>query len=752
MSILVYLRGIDAYFSERIMSSRSRRILDMCLKPKNEEAAASNDSEELFEIMELPIDIVNDSFLNNLDPESWDSGLLPVPINIQPVTDHYLSQVDNTFLNKNNDNNLVELRAPEVTQNVGILDNRNHHNIVCETNHSDVVESDNDSRDLDHVQPITNYTTEDEEDESHTNNLNDHEANRTTVKKKCVLGENRKLINKKLRMQGKQYLGYRRPNNQTKTFQDVIRGSRKLGVTCISPFCKKSRLRKCNEISEIVRQEIFNNFWKNLSWEQRATYICNLVVKTLPKNRRDPDVTDPRRMGTLKYSLKVGNNNIPVCKKMFLSTLGLREWQVHNWVTHSKHGISNENTNGKKGTRELIPRSGNVFMRQFLENLNKLPSHYCRKDSQKLYLEQSFANITELYGAYAKYCKESNNENIIMCQNSLTKMVKQLNIALYKPKKDECDICCQYKEKNLTEEEWAKHQTDKERARKEKANDKEESMDGSKHVVSMDLQAVKVCPSIFATALFFKTKLCVHNFTLYNLASKQCTCYWFDETQSDLQASTFASFIVDYIRRHLNDGKPIIIFSDGCTYQNRNNIVSNALLNLSMELNVVIEQKYLIKGHTQMECDSVHASIENKLKNKKIYLPSDYARICEEARSKPEKYETIVAEYDFFTNFNNLQIYPSIRPGRKPGDPTVVDIRALKYSPDGNIFYKLDFDSEYQPLPQRARASNSIININLPKLHTERLKIKKSKFEHLQQLKKVLPKDCWHYYDALPHA
>ncbi|KAG8254785.1 hypothetical protein J6590_108141, partial [Homalodisca vitripennis] len=47
--------------------------------------------------------------------------------------------------------------------------------------------------------------------------------------------------------------------------------------------------------------------------------------------------------------------------------------------------------------------------------------------------------------------------------------------------------------------------------------------------------------------------------------------------------------------------------------QNKNAILSNALLHLSMESNVVIEQKWLVKGHTQMECDSVHSKIESLL-------------------------------------------------------------------------------------------------------------------------------------------
>lgn len=42
-----------------------------------------------------------------------------------------------------------------------------------------------------------------------------------------------------------------------------------------------------------------------------------------------------------------------------------------------------------------------------------------------------------------------------------------------------------------------------------------------------------------------------------------------------------------------------------------------------------------------MECDSVHSSIERKLKNREIHLPSDYVTITKEAEPKQFKQTTI---------------------------------------------------------------------------------------------------------------
>lgn len=98
----------------------------------------------------------------------------------------------------------------------------------------------------------------------------------------------------------------------------------------------------------------------------------------------------------------------------------------------------------------------------------------------------------------------------------------------------------------------------------------------------------------------------------------------------------------------------------------------------------------------------MHATIERKLKNKPIHLPSDYIRYSSEAR-KIAKYETKSLTFDFFKDFSKkgLMVYDSIRPGRKPRDPTVMGIKAISYVPGGVIKTKLSFEEYFVVLPQR---------------------------------------------------
>lgn len=163
---------------------------------------------------------------------------------------------------------------------------------------------------------------------------------------------------------------------------------------------------------------------------------------------------------------------------------------------------------------------------------------------------------------YIEYCTASNT--LPASRKLFNDVFVEENIVLYQPKKDACDFCSAYKAGNVEEEAYQQHVQTKNLAREEKKRDKEKAKLKIIHAITADLQAVKLCPSLNASALYFKTKLAVHNFTVYNLGTDDVTCYWFDETTCDLKATTYASFFVDYVTNLLNeDAKDVIIWTDG---------------------------------------------------------------------------------------------------------------------------------------------------------------------------------------------
>lgn len=179
--------------------------------------------------------------------------------------------------------------------------------------------------------------------------------------------------------------------------------------------------------------------------------------------------------------------------------------------------------------------------------------------------------------------------------------------------------------------------------------------------------------------------------------------------------------------------------------------MSTALLDYAMAHEKTVIQKYLEVGHTQMECDSVHSTIECRLKNRDIFLPKKYAEGTKNARHSPMPYEAVFLNYQFFKNFSiqENQRYSSIRPGKKAGDPTVTDLRALKYNSLGEILFKLLHTEEWKNLPRSPRDLSTQI---FPQLYNERLPITQKKWKDLQSLKPVIPGVHHSFYDEIPHT
>lgn len=152
-----------------------------------------------------------------------------------------------------------------------------------------------------------------------------------------------------------------------------------------------------------------------------------------------------------------------------------------------------------------------------------------------------------------------------------------------------------------------------------------------------------------------------------------------------------------------------------------------------------------------MEVDSMHFTIERKIRNTKINIPADYVLICKNACIK-NPYSVEYLSFEFFKSFSNILFCKSIRPGNKKGDTAVTAIKSLMYKPYKTIFYKLRFTESCcdVPLPRETNKQNVVSFDTLPPLHKQKVKIKKYKFVHLQQLKISVEKDFHLFYNYLP--
>lgn len=182
------------------------------------------------------------------------------------------------------------------------------------------------------------------------------------------------------------------------------------------------------------------------------------------------------------------------------------------------------------------------------------------------------------------------------------------------------------------------------------------------------MEAVKLIPQSNASSSYYKMKLKVHNFIIYNVISHESDNYVWDETEGTLVSSTFTTIVLKHLKTQLLKHPHIhhiVMYSDGCSYQNRNVVLSNALLSLCVEKDITIEHKYLVVGHTQMECDSPHSLIERRIKNKQIHLTFQLVESIRAARKNPIPLQVHHLNYKYFLDYESVPMrYSSIRPGK----------------------------------------------------------------------------------------
>ena len=161
-----------------------------------------------------------------------------------------------------------------------------------------------------------------------------------------------------------------------------------------------------------------------------------------------------------------------------------------------------------------------------------------------------------LFNEYNTYCKTNNKK--AACYRLFHDILNELHIGLFKPRKGQCDLCCSFEAGNLSEAAYRAHISTKYKAKLEKDLDKEAAKSDEKlKVITMDVQAVLLSPKLNARALYYKSKLQYHNFTIFDLNTRDVECFFWHEGEGDLSSSSFASCIVHYIENELSQNANI---------------------------------------------------------------------------------------------------------------------------------------------------------------------------------------------------
>lgn len=237
----------------------------------------------------------------------------------------------------------------------------------------------------------------------------------------------------------------------------------------------------------------------------------------------------------------------------------------------------------------------------------------------------------------------------------------EFNIAFFKPKKDQCDLCTQYTNSNITEKEtlqqrYDEHLQNKQKVRELKDQDKnraQQKENNQLRVCCFDLQKVLQTPQAKSSAMYYKRKLSVYNFTIFSIGDREGYCYVWTEHEAKRGSNEIASCVLDFIGRRAKEGvHNFVFYSDNCGGQNRNRYLYSMYVYAASKYNVHIIHRFLEKGHTQSEGDSMHARIETKSAGREIYTPQQWIEIIKTARGNP--YVVIEVDREMIYNFKAL--------------------------------------------------------------------------------------------------
>ena len=231
------------------------------------------------------------------------------------------------------------------------------------------------------------------------------------------------------------------------------------------------------------------------------------------------------------------------------------------------------------------------------------------------------------------------------------------NIGFQKPMKDQCDLCNSFKnatdsDKIKMKEKYERHIKNKVLARENKQKDKlkaQANMDPTFIAACFDLEEVLITPKAFESSLYYKRRLNTFNLSIFDLGSLNAYCYLWNESVSGRGASEVSSCIFDFLDAMSKEEKKNLLYADNCAAQNKNKYLASMYCYAIQKLNFEsIEQKYLEKGHTQNENDSVHACIERASRPVCVYTTPQWAAVIRTACRKNPYHVKEMDLPDFF--------------------------------------------------------------------------------------------------------
>lgn len=429
--------------------------------------------------------------------------------------------------------------------------------------------------------------------------------------------------------------------------------------------CKKNCFNLCPE-----QKLIFEEFYGlgNLG-AQDQTLMDGIQIEEKKRAttfiRKSAPKTTHNRLITVMYNLQINGKMLNVCKKMFQNVYGIGRGRLDVIINKKKKSKSGISPKSGKGKSQNFQQEERIKILNHIQSFPAFESHYSRKNTSRLYLSQNL-NIQKMFDLYKEQCSKNGESSP---SNWLYRSVfAETGLKFKLPSVDTCKTCDEYniKSKHSSGEELQhlntmnqNHKDMVDAAYKAKQEDKKLlSTIPNLKVIVFDLQQCLPTPDLKTNVVFYKRQLWTYNETIRDIGLKETYCYMWHEALAGRGSNQIASILFKYILEKIpNSITHLVTYSDTCAGQNRNiNVAVMFMLAIQNHPSLeIIDQKFLVPGHTHLECDTDHARIEKakKLSDSEISIPIDWYNFVRNVRGKiPLK--VVEMEMDNFKTFSAL--------------------------------------------------------------------------------------------------
>ncbi|CAH1113903.1 unnamed protein product [Psylliodes chrysocephalus] len=280
---------------------------------------------------------------------------------------------------------------------------------------------------------------------------------------------------------------------------------------------------------------------------------------------------------------------------------------------------------------------------------------------------------------------------------------------------------------------------------------------------SFDLQKVLGTPHGHNFLPGFSSKYAIYNLTFYESGTRNVECFLWEEADEKKGANEICTIVVRYLESvdERSEVKNILLYCVNCAGQNKNHqmiCAVNWFLKKSKNIQKVVPN-FLLPGHSYMPVDSVHATIENCIKNKTIWASSEWPTIIRNARVKYSPYNVYTLTFKDFLDWKTLQSKTCLT-NLKTEDGSIIRLRDprqiifLKTEPDViNVSNNFANNNELLRTVIRKTGRNPVQNnYSLDRAYKTRLPISTEKHQSLRNLctKEVIPITYHVEYLTLP--